>query len=135
MSRETSFPTESVWVMLQTIKILLKLTKELKLDSIITDTSRKLSTSLEMMAATATTLSRKEQRRQAANTLQRAGKRFVARKLEQRAQREAELEALRLSECVQPHRLFPFLLPDFHYFGWMLFIAETWVSGSIIGSK
>jgi CRP-like cAMP-binding protein len=54
----------------------------------------------EMMAATATTLSRKEQRRQAANTLQRAGKRFVDRKLEQRAQRETELEALRLSECV-----------------------------------
>ena len=54
----------------------------------------------EMMAATATTLSRKELRRQAANTLQKAGRRFVERRLEIRVQREQDLEVLRLSECV-----------------------------------
>ena len=51
----------------------------------------------KMMAATATTLSRKERRREAACVLQRAGKRFVERRLEAKAKREAELAALRLS--------------------------------------
>jgi CRP-like cAMP-binding protein len=90
----------------------------------------------EMMAATATTMSRKEQRQQAANALQRAGKRFVERKLEQRAQREAELEALRLSECVQQvHVPSVPLFKHFDLFNLMLCIAETWVSGLITGNK